>query len=53
MRKPNRLDTIADAYINAVEDGDFDTILKMWFQAETDKELADMLHELNAELAAD
>lgn len=53
MRKTNRLDAIAELYMTAMDEGDYDVVLQIWFAAETDKELADMLHELNAELAAD
>jgi hypothetical protein len=44
-----RLDRIALLYLTAIEVGDFDQIDSIWKQAESDTELAEMLHELNAE----
>jgi hypothetical protein len=47
-----RLDRLAMRYLTAVEAGDFDTVGDLWVQGQTDLELGDMLHELNAELVA-
>ncbi len=44
-----RLDHIALLYLTAIEVGDIDQIDSIWKQAERDTELAEMLHELNAE----
>lgn len=48
-----QLDRLAMKYLTAVEAGDFDAIEALWALADADAELADMLHGLNAELAAD
>lgn len=48
-----RLDRLAMEYLTAVEAGDFDSVAALWTSAETDPDLAAMLHGLNAELAAD
>lgn len=48
-----RLDAIAMRYLTAVEAGDLDTIGTLWLEAETDVELGEMLHNLNAELVSE
>lgn len=48
-----RLDRIAMTYLSAVDAGDFDTIDALWAQAAGDAMLADMLHRLNAHVAAE
>jgi hypothetical protein len=48
-----RLDRLAMEYLTAVEGADFVAIETFWADAERDNELAEMLHGLNAELAAD
>jgi hypothetical protein len=48
-----RLDRLAMDYLTAVDAGDFDAIEALWDAAATDPALADMLHRLNAQLAAD
>ena len=50
--KQKRLDRIAMQYLTAVEAGDFDAVGLLWADAETDPDVADVLHGLNAELAA-
>ena len=47
-----RLDKLAMKYLTAIDAGDFDTIDVLWMQAEHDADLGEMLHELNAEVAA-
>ena len=48
-----RLDRLAMEYLTAVAAGDFDAIDGFWAHADADPELGEMLHGLNAELAAD
>jgi hypothetical protein len=48
----HRLDAFAMRYLAAVDAEDFTAVGDMWEQAETDPELAAMLHELNVEIAA-
>lgn len=47
-----RLDRLAMQYLSAVEACDFDAIEAFWAKADDDPELGEMLHGLNAELAA-
>lgn len=49
----HRLDRLALTYLSAIESEDFDTIEALWDQADDDAALETMLHELNAELAAE
>lgn len=49
----HRLDRLAMRYLAAVESQDFDTIDAIWADAAHDEALAEMLHGLHAELAAD
>ncbi|MBA4190606.1 MAG: hypothetical protein C0467_21685 [Planctomycetaceae bacterium] len=48
-----RLDRLAMEYLTAAEFSDFDTIEAFWTKADSDPELQEMLHALNAELAVD
>jgi hypothetical protein len=48
-----RLDRLAMTYLSAVDAGDFDAIDALWAEAAGDAALADMLHRLNAHLAAE
>lgn len=48
-----RLDRLAMAYLTAVDAGDFDAIDALWSEAAGDAALADMLHRLNAHVAAE
>lgn len=48
-----RLDRLAMQYLAAVHAGDLASVSALWEQAETDADLAEALHGLNAELAAD
>jgi hypothetical protein len=48
-----RLDVIAMQYLTALDDGDLDTVSELWHQAQTDQALAEMLHGINEELAAE
>lgn len=51
--KQLQLDLLAMKYLAALEAGDFDALTAFWLQAENDPDLSEMLHGLNAELAAD
>lgn len=48
-----RLDRLAMTYLTAVDAGDFDAIDALWIEAVGDAALSDMLHRLNAHLAAE
>lgn len=48
-----RLDRLALQYLAALDAADFDAVAALWHEAETDADLADALHALNAELADD
>lgn len=48
-----RLDRLAMHYLDAVDAGDLDAVAALWEQAESDADLAEALHALNAELAAE
>jgi hypothetical protein len=52
-KNQHRLDELAVRYLAAIEAEDFDTIDGLWEQAADDPDLGAMLHELNAELAAE
>jgi hypothetical protein len=48
-----RLDDLALKYLAALDAGDFDALAALWEQAAADADLDAMLHELNAEVAAE
>lgn len=48
-----RLDRLALQYLAALEAEDFDTLDELWENADNDADLAEMLHDLNAELVAE
>lgn len=48
-----RLDLISMQYLAAVDAGDFDALSAFWLQAQNDPDLVEMLHGLNAEIAAE
>lgn len=49
-KEEQRLDALAEVYLSAIDRQDLDAIEDLWKQAETDAALAEMLHELHAEL---
>lgn len=53
QEKQRQLDLIAMKYLTAVEAGDFDALAAIWLDAQSDPDLSEMLHGLNAEIVAD
>jgi hypothetical protein len=51
--KQHRLDQLAMHYLAALEAEDFEQLDQLWEQAEIDTDVAEMFHELTAELVAE